>query len=184
MAKPRMDLPAFVGKLLEEQDGDVLREGVRVLAQALSVPIPSTQDPERRKSRVGSIPSSGTSKSISFIHLRRTRLQTVPCAKTAVGQPWGNSRRNCEAGQGGPTAQRPSAVWAERRSRQAGQALQPAGRRCAEYRVLVGRLRPLGGEASSDDKRRYAGGLRRFSTPTRAPSSRRRCSQGGSRRPA
>jgi hypothetical protein len=30
-----MDLSAFVGKLLEEQDGDVLREGVRVLAQAL-----------------------------------------------------------------------------------------------------------------------------------------------------
>src|SRR5512142_3299293 len=35
MAKPRMDLPTFVGKLLEEQDGDILREGVRVLAQAL-----------------------------------------------------------------------------------------------------------------------------------------------------
>src|SRR5215510_7058900 len=35
MAKPRMDLSAFVGKLLEEQDGDVLREGIRVLAQAL-----------------------------------------------------------------------------------------------------------------------------------------------------
>ena len=32
MAKPRMDLSAFVGKLLEEQDGDVLREGIRVLA--------------------------------------------------------------------------------------------------------------------------------------------------------
>jgi len=30
-----MDLSAFVGKLLDEQDGDVLREGVRVLAQAL-----------------------------------------------------------------------------------------------------------------------------------------------------
>ena len=28
MAKPRMDLPAFVGKLLEEDHGDVLREGV------------------------------------------------------------------------------------------------------------------------------------------------------------
>jgi hypothetical protein len=28
MAKPRMDLSAFVGKLLEEQDGDVLREGM------------------------------------------------------------------------------------------------------------------------------------------------------------
>jgi transposase-like protein len=35
MAKARMDLTAFVGKLLEEQDGDVLREGIRVLSQAL-----------------------------------------------------------------------------------------------------------------------------------------------------
>jgi putative transposase len=35
MAKPRMDLSAFVGKLLEEQDGDVMREGIRVLSQAL-----------------------------------------------------------------------------------------------------------------------------------------------------
>ncbi len=35
MAKGRMDLSAFVGKLLADQDGDVLREGVRVLAQAL-----------------------------------------------------------------------------------------------------------------------------------------------------
>ena len=35
MAKPRMDLTAFVGKLLEEQDGDVLREGIRVLSHAL-----------------------------------------------------------------------------------------------------------------------------------------------------
>jgi hypothetical protein len=30
-----MDLPAFVGTLLEEQDGDVLRKGIRVLSQAL-----------------------------------------------------------------------------------------------------------------------------------------------------
>ncbi len=35
MAKARMDLSTFVGKLLEEQDGDVLREGIRVLSQAL-----------------------------------------------------------------------------------------------------------------------------------------------------
>lgn len=35
MAKPRMDLTAFVGKLLEKQDRDVHREGIRVLAQAL-----------------------------------------------------------------------------------------------------------------------------------------------------
>ena len=34
MAKPRMDLTAFVGKLFEEQDGDVLREGRSALAIA------------------------------------------------------------------------------------------------------------------------------------------------------
>ncbi len=33
MATPRMDLPAFVGKLLEEQDR-VAREGVRVLSSS------------------------------------------------------------------------------------------------------------------------------------------------------
>jgi hypothetical protein len=35
MAKGKMDLSTFVGKLLEEQDGDVLREGIRGLSQAL-----------------------------------------------------------------------------------------------------------------------------------------------------
>ncbi len=35
MAKDRMDLGAFVSKLLADDDVDVLREGVRVLAQAL-----------------------------------------------------------------------------------------------------------------------------------------------------
>ena len=35
MATPRMDITSFVGKLLEETDVDLLREGVRVLAQAV-----------------------------------------------------------------------------------------------------------------------------------------------------
>lgn len=35
MATHRMDVAALVGKLLEEEDIDLLREGVRVLAQAL-----------------------------------------------------------------------------------------------------------------------------------------------------
>ena len=35
MPRPRMDLPAFVGNLMQEQDGDVVRDGVRALAQAL-----------------------------------------------------------------------------------------------------------------------------------------------------
>ncbi len=34
MAKGKMDLSAFVGTLLEEQDGDTLREGIRVSSGA------------------------------------------------------------------------------------------------------------------------------------------------------
>jgi hypothetical protein len=35
MATPRMDVTSFVGKLLEEDDVDLLHEGVWVLAQAI-----------------------------------------------------------------------------------------------------------------------------------------------------
>lgn len=35
MAAPSLDITAFVGKLLEQDDVDPLREGIRVLAQAL-----------------------------------------------------------------------------------------------------------------------------------------------------
>src|SRR2546430_13161692 len=35
MARASMDITSFVGKLLEEDDVDLLREGVRVLAQVL-----------------------------------------------------------------------------------------------------------------------------------------------------
>jgi hypothetical protein len=38
MAKPRTDSDAFVGGLLARQDGDVLREGVRVLVRAVMEP--------------------------------------------------------------------------------------------------------------------------------------------------
>src|SRR5436309_12527870 len=43
MAKNRMDFSSFVGKLLAEEDTDVLRDGVRVLAQALMETVVSTQ---------------------------------------------------------------------------------------------------------------------------------------------
>jgi len=43
MASRRMDVTSFVGKLLEEDDVDLLREGVRVLAQALMETEVSTQ---------------------------------------------------------------------------------------------------------------------------------------------
>jgi transposase-like protein len=35
MAKSRMDVTAFVGKLLEQDDVDALQEGVKILAQAV-----------------------------------------------------------------------------------------------------------------------------------------------------
>jgi hypothetical protein len=38
-----------------------------------------------------------------------------------VGQPWGNSRRNCEAGQGGASGPEPTLAWVWPRSRHAGQ---------------------------------------------------------------
>jgi transposase-like protein len=43
MATPRMDITSFVGKLLEQDDVDALREGVRVLAQAVMETEVSTQ---------------------------------------------------------------------------------------------------------------------------------------------
>jgi len=43
MAKHRMDVTTFVGKLLEESDVDLLREGVRILAQVLMDAEVSTQ---------------------------------------------------------------------------------------------------------------------------------------------
>jgi putative transposase len=43
MANKRMDFSSFVGKLLSEEDADILREGVRVLAQALMDAEVSTQ---------------------------------------------------------------------------------------------------------------------------------------------
>ena len=67
-----------------------------------------SQNPVLRKGSVGSIPSSGTSNSIAFTHLPRSPLKTVPRAPTPVGQPWGNSRDNHEAGHGGPAGSRPT----------------------------------------------------------------------------
>jgi hypothetical protein len=53
---------------------------------------------------VGSTPTSGTNNSIPLRHLGRLLRQTVPRAKTPVGQSWGNPRETHEAGQGGPRA--------------------------------------------------------------------------------
>ena len=54
MAKSRMDVTAFIGKLLKEDDADVLREGVQVLAQALMEAEVSAQ--------IGALPYERSSK--------------------------------------------------------------------------------------------------------------------------
>jgi putative transposase len=65
MAKSRMDVTAFVGKLLKEDDADVLREGVQVLAQALMEAEVSAQ--------IGALPYERSSERTAYRNGYRTR---------------------------------------------------------------------------------------------------------------
>ena len=89
-------VPAFVGKLMQEQDGDVFREGVRVLAPALSWSGPSgherTEEPTRYRNesrtqswdtRVGTIELEGADR----------QLLPVPAAAAAPGRRGAAGRR-------------------------------------------------------------------------------------------
>jgi transposase-like protein len=65
MATPRMDITSFVGKLLEENDVDLLREGVRVLAQAVMETEVSSQ--------IGAAPYERGSERVAYRNGYRTR---------------------------------------------------------------------------------------------------------------
>jgi Transposase, Mutator family len=65
MATPRMDITSFVGKLLEQDDVDALREGVRVLAQAVMETEVSTQ--------IGTVPYERSSERVAYRNGYRTR---------------------------------------------------------------------------------------------------------------
>jgi putative transposase len=65
MAKSRMDVTAFVGKLLKEDDADVLREGVQVLSQALMEAEVSAQ--------IGALPYERSSERTAYRNGYRTR---------------------------------------------------------------------------------------------------------------
>ena len=65
LAKPRMDLTSFVGKLLEQDDVDALREGVRILAQAVMETEISSQ--------IGALPYERTSERSAYRNGYRTR---------------------------------------------------------------------------------------------------------------
>src|SRR5213078_1349564 len=65
MATARMDITSFVGKLLEENDVDLLREGVRVLAQAVMETEVSSQ--------IGAAPYERSSERSAYRNGYRTR---------------------------------------------------------------------------------------------------------------
>jgi putative transposase len=65
MAKPRMDLTSFVGKLLEQDDVDALREGVRILAQAVMETEVSSQ--------IGALPYERSSERSAYRNGYRSR---------------------------------------------------------------------------------------------------------------
>jgi len=65
MATPRMDITSFVGKLLEESDVDLLREGVRVLAQAVMETEVSGQ--------IGAAPYERSTERVAYRNGYRTR---------------------------------------------------------------------------------------------------------------
>jgi putative transposase len=65
MAKPRMDLTSFIGKLLEQDDVDALREGVRILAQAVMETKVSSQ--------IGALPYERSSDRSAYRNGYRTR---------------------------------------------------------------------------------------------------------------
>ncbi len=65
MAKPRMDLTSFISKLLEQDDVDTLREGVRILAQAVMETEVSSQ--------IGALPYERSSDRSAYRNGYRTR---------------------------------------------------------------------------------------------------------------
>ena len=65
MATPRMDITSFVGKLLEQDDVDALREGVRVLAQAVMETEVSGQ--------IGAVPYERSTERTAYRNGYRTR---------------------------------------------------------------------------------------------------------------
>src|SRR5881397_4249388 len=65
MATPSMDITSFVGKLLEQDDVDALREGVRVLAQAVMETEVSSQ--------IGAAPYERNTERLAYRNGYRTR---------------------------------------------------------------------------------------------------------------
>ena len=85
MATPRMDITSFVGKLLEQDDVDALREGVRVLAQAVMETEVSTQ--------IGAAPYERSSERVAYRNGYRTRRWDTRVGTIELKIPKGHRRR-------------------------------------------------------------------------------------------
>ena len=93
MATARRDLPAFVGNPLGEQDGDVQREGVRVLVQALTeaeVVVPKVRAMESRcdlshGTTIGTDRRTPTERSLDFEPLAQAINNRVARADSDAG---------------------------------------------------------------------------------------------------
>ena len=101
MATPRMDITSFVGKLLERDDVDALREGVRVLAQIVMGtevrrdrrrPLRTKPRPRRLSKRLPA-PAAGTPEPARSSSRSRSSLPvpTSPRCWSRVG----GRRRHC-----------------------------------------------------------------------------------------
>jgi len=97
MAKNRMDVTAFVGKLLEGDDSDLLREDVKVLAQALMETEVSAQigaEPyERSSERSAYRNGTGTGPGIRGLGRSSSASPRSPAAAIS---------RRCSSHAGGP----------------------------------------------------------------------------------
>ena len=103
MAKPRMDLTSFIGKLLEQDDVDALREGVRILAQAVmetevssqigALPYERSSDPAPIETATARAPGTHGSEPSSS---RSPRSRAAPISRACsspVGAPRERSTR-------------------------------------------------------------------------------------------
>jgi len=93
MAKCRVDLNACVGELLDTQDGDGLRDGIRVLSQAMIETVVADWSGPRITSCSTSVPPLGTGSgrgratrgwAQSRLAVRRCARDVFPLAATAT----------------------------------------------------------------------------------------------------
>ena len=85
MATTSMDITSFVGKLLEQDDVDALREGVRVLAQAVMETEVSSQ--------IGAAPYERSSERVAYRNGYRTRRWDTRVGTIELKIPQGHRRR-------------------------------------------------------------------------------------------